>query len=954
MKFEDIKKIDDSMRNKAITKEKRNIEKLTKTGQANSTLVGRRLIFETVDLCMNHVNDWLDSVLTSKIAQNKRYAWKLYDHTEEEKKLKIDIEALTLMANQKIISSMLSSKETTIEHICKEIGTDIDRELLYRHFKKHHNNYLMKLEKGVLSGEKSSLRFINQNIANINKQLEINKYDGLTAEERVKIGFVFYSIFKRETNHILTDTEEPLIKVVNTAQNKRIITPSNTLLEWYKINVNEVLKDEVHYEPVEYIPEDFTTIYSGGYKTIHNPFCKNESSRFFKEAADKDFTRLFNVVNMMQKTAYEIHQKTFEVVDYYYTNEIDIKTEKGGFIIPSRAKSTYEEETDEIKRCKEIEKERKELYKKYSPKSKIITAFNKQYKNEIDELRRHKMAIKRDIVVENTNKGKLSQYSFSIERCAKKMLGKKFYLPIQLDSRGRQYYRPFLNPQSTDFVKGLFNFAEKEDISTDLETDELQQFFIQGANEFGEDKIIDSKKVNWVLENMQDILDCAKNPYDNSAMWRRADKPVMFLQFCFEFQKYLTAVGNNEKSFNTGIIRWSDGKCNGIQHLSAISRDEKAGKLVALIDEDEELIDIYQTVAKGAYETLKNCTKRNVVKFQKEARIKGKKELVDWLRTEDGFEFKAKFLNVAKKWKKMDSIPRDIAKQPTMTIAYNAKDEGRKSQVLSALFDIDQKGGELPFDYTDYDAAAEFMGHLLCYTCTHTMPNVIALMKKIEMLSSIYTKYIINEPIVIDMPYFNFPFIQDYKTEKRRHIQISHKKESYFLYYKDELATTSAAKMRNALPPNTTHDGDACHEFLTAEDLMVNHNVKNFAGVHDSYGVSPKHAKQLNDSVREMFIKLHTENNMFQHYVDCMKKTADAYLEKNIVSFDNELKTLSHLLEIEEISQDEYKESKDKIEASKTSIINDLVMFHEEIDNVKIKTGDLDLESVLTSHRFFS
>ena len=115
--------------------------------------------------------------------------------------------------------------------------------------------------------------------------------------------------------------------------------------------------------------------------------------------------------------------------------------------------------------------------------------------------------------------------------------------------------------------------------------------------------------------------DCYNDPLTNK-WWQEADKPWQALAWCYEWALYSNARQFGEP-FYTHLPCASDGSCNGLQHLSAMLRDEGGGKAVNLLP-SEAITDIYSDVAKRATELLsqqdtllaKQCLEREyVVKY---------------------------------------------------------------------------------------------------------------------------------------------------------------------------------------------------------------------------------------------------------------------------------------------------------------------------------------------------
>lgn len=955
-----IDEIENAMKQKAIEKKKKANQKLLDEGKVKDSIIGRKLISECIKITLPLNEAWFRAVTTNKqIAKNKRYTVNLFENGEP----LIPFETISAIAAEKTLSCLLNTQETTIDFITKKIGKSIDNELLYLHFKKHHKKYLDHLEVNILKNENQSIRFLMENLNTFNRRIDTDKYKHLTSKEQTKIGLVLLENLRRNTGYVLRGKDYfcPLFVTEDNGEGKKRIRPTSTLIEWCKFSIDVITADEVKYEPTTYKPIDFVDFQQGGYKTIVNPLNKTQSKEYLRAVNNEEMGKLYRCVNVLQSTAYEVHTKTFETVDYFYRNGLELKTKSGGDIIPSRAiGNDHITRTEEIENALILKKEQNELYKKHAPKSKIITEFNKKNKAELLIAKSYKAAIKRQIIKENSNKGKLTQYAFGVDQTARALLNQAFYLPSQLDSRGRQYYKPFFNPQSTDFIKGLFTFATKHEISTDLKSDELQEFFCQGANEFGFDKAIDAKKAEWVIENIDKIYNVSQDPLNENSFWREADKPIMFLNFCFEFEKYVKAVNKGETHFKSGIIRFLDGKCNGLQNLSAMSLDKNAGKLVALIDEDLELEDIYQKMAKTSDELLDLFVdKTKVKKYTVKKKVKNETVEKTELRVELNGVTSAMLeekLIYAKKWRKFKGIPRDIAKQPTMTLAYNSKRMGRMEQVFSALTELGEKGKDVHFDYSEFKSGSGVMADLMADSSKIVMPEIISMMRKMEAAVKLFCKYTTDTAVTIKSPYFNYPFVQRYMKTKRERIKVSHEGTEYYVSTEVELdSKISIEKMMNAIIANLTHMFDVTHEMMTVYEMDKLVENIDFCAVHDSFGTSPKYSKITGRVIREQFVKLHTENCGFSILKDGLISSSKGYFNKEIskvLSEDNK-RQITSILEASEVSDIEYY----------TQLVTELELqeirssekeLKEEMDRIILKKGDLDLNSVLTSHRFFS
>lgn len=160
----------------------------------------------------------------------------------------------------------------------------------------------------------------------------------------------------------------------------------------------------------------------------------------------------------------------------------------------------------------------------------------------------------------------------------KRLAGQDFYLPVNLDFRGRIYYRTsWVTPQADDFGKALLKFPsnERDGFLHPPELDEVFAVHFTGLT--GNDKVpLAQRMVEWgALASGEPIMfDGASSPHTLQA----------------HRKLYLTGEWDS-------IPIQLDGTCNGLQHLSALMRDEVGAAEVNLTAGGSSPRDIYGKVA---------------------------------------------------------------------------------------------------------------------------------------------------------------------------------------------------------------------------------------------------------------------------------------------------------------------------------------------------------------------
>lgn len=166
------------------------------------------------------------------------------------------------------------------------------------------------------------------------------------------------------------------------------------------------------------------------------------------------------------------------------------------------------------------------------------------------------------------------------------------YFPHMLDFRGRMYPIPVgLQPQGDDFARGLLEFSEGRPITES--NGGAGWLAINLATQFGVDKIDYEGRIAWVEEREAVWRRIAHNPIGCLDEWATADKPWAALAAIYDWVGFLE-VGFGYVSHAPVSV---DGTCNGIQHLSAMTRDRVAGEHVNLVP-GAKPNDIYKHVAK--------------------------------------------------------------------------------------------------------------------------------------------------------------------------------------------------------------------------------------------------------------------------------------------------------------------------------------------------------------------
>jgi hypothetical protein len=401
------------------------------------------------------------------------------------------------------------------------------------------------------------------------------------------------------------------------------------------------------------------------------------------------------------------------------------------------------------------------------------------------------------------------------------------YLDYGCDRRGRVYSEQQLNYAREDHVRAMFEFERDEPLGDDgLSWLEIHLANCEGSTE----KETWSERQLWVKKHTDRILEIAADPEGTFDLcgslpgWRDADKPFAFVAACIEFSR-----GRKDpQGFMTRLPIGFDGTCNGIQHLAMLSRDEKAGRLVNLIDTDAPK-DIYKVVTNYIMQMLEDEDPR--------PRSDNKKINDAWC-----YEWWRERLSGLS-----DKNKRKLFKNPTMTFPYSATPEGRGDAIVDVYKEL-FKHNKLT---EPLDQARNFLAKAVRVACEDKLKGPVRIMRYVRELAL----HRLRQGKFLEMrSATGFPFINMYHEPNVIDIDL----DSFGLrstVADGALPETRDVKILNAASPNFIHFLDATHLMLTV--LAANKEGIDILPVHDSYSCLAPRAARLGRIIRAQMAMLH-------------------------------------------------------------------------------------------------
>jgi DNA-directed RNA polymerase len=457
----------------------------------------------------------------------------------------------------------------------------------------------------------------------------------------------------------------------------------------------------------------------------------------------------------------------------------------------------------------------------------------------------------------------------AIEALAERNLNNAFYHLYNVDFRGRIYPNTaFLHEQSSDNAKGLLLL----DTPVPLGENGYYWLCVHTANMWGNDKVSLDDRVGWVQENMEEILNYANTPlkYDN---WMDADKPLCFLACCQE----ISMLSHWHGEGNATDI---DGSNNGVQHLVAMSKDEKIAPLVNLVPQ-ELPGDVYMFIAEHTIDEIvkqaavvKQADKDKFAGFFAEwkEQLKGLRELPE--RTERSrlaWQNFGKFKNhnyqyiqdsMPTYWSKITDkkVWRKTLKRNVMTLAYGGTARGMGQQI------IDDTRGLSEYHRDMHDSWGYKLGRVVHSLCYDKLPGPAKMLGMFEQLALQENDK--DKPIAYEQIVTGFPFVHSYREPEKKRVLLYYGEDQIKLNIQIwQEATLKKSKQKTGASPNIVHSLDAVHLTMVVHDADYEVTV-----VHDSFGCHAGNMGHMFEHVRHKFVELY-DMNPLNHIMSQMDAT---------------------------------------------------------------------------------
>jgi DNA-directed RNA polymerase len=439
-----------------------------------------------------------------------------------------------------------------------------------------------------------------------------------------------------------------------------------------------------------------------------------------------------------------------------------------------------------------------------------------------------------------------------------------FWLPHNLDFRGRIYPVPHFNHQRADHIKALFQFSKGEPLGENGAA--WLSVHLANCGDFDKmSKATFDDRLQWVEDNEGFILSVGEDPYATIDQWKEADSPFMFVAACIDYYNWVQSGFSDDYCSHLAVAL--DGSNSGLQHYAAALRSAEEAALVSLTPCDKPA-DLYQTVADKVVDEAT-------------------------LEAEQGDPMAALCLKAG--------IDRSLVKRNVMTFAYSSEQFGFRQQLMEDLMrplneevflGLKDANPYASFrkDTTDLDGGFNASGYLAARVWKAVTATVTKATEGMDYFKKLAATLAHERlPLIWTTP-LGLPVMHKYSVWETKTVKL-------FLYDRSMPVTNAGTndkitedgegvirrvqlnlrtkpldridkdKARSAVAPNVIHSMDGSHLLLTVLN-SADEGLTDFALIHDSFGTHAGKTARFFDIIRESFVEMYDNYCPFEETRD--------------------------------------------------------------------------------------
>lgn len=803
------------------------LERQVKNGEIADNAVAKPLVTTLHPKLTERLNEWLAEMNKPKRGAKPKALEFLRG---------ISAESAALITIKIVLGTLTDSTKASIQAVAVSIGKAIEDETRFgrirdqeiKHFKKHVDEQLKKRVGTVY--KKAFLQVVEADMLS-KGLLGGDVWSSWKTEDYMFTGIKLIELLIEATGLVVVEQTPGH----NEVYSNEMVQLAPEYVEVLSKRAGSLAGISPMHQPTVVPPKPWTSVAGGGYwSNGRRPLAliRTHTKKALRRYEDVEMPEVYKAVNLAQNTAWRINKKVLavvnELVNWKHCPVADVpQVEREE--LPQRPDDI---DTNEVAR-KAWRKEAAAVYRK------------------------DKARISRRISME-----------FMIAQANKFAGHKAIWFPYNLDWRGRVYAVPMFNPQGNDMTKGLLTLAKGKPVGLDG----FYWMKIHGANCAGVDKATFPERIKFIEDNHGNIMASAADPLNNT-WWAEKDSPFCFLAFCFEY----AGVVNHGLNYTSSLPLAFDGSCSGIQHFSAMLRDEVGGRAVNLLPSDT-VQDIYGIVAAKVNEVLRQHVINGTADEMETVTDKETGEITERMTLGQA--------TLAGQWLAY-GVDRKVTKRSVMTLAYGSKEFGFREQIMEDTIRPAMDNGK-GLMFTNPNKAAGYMAKLIWEAVSVTVVAAVGAMNWLRSAAKLLaaevkdkkTKEVLRKRCAIHwVTPDGFPVWQEYRkpTQKRLDLMFLGKFRMQPTYNTNKDTGIDAHKQESGIAPNFVHSQDGSHLRMTVVHAYEKYGIESFALIHDSFGTIPADAGSLFAAVRETLVSTYEESDViadfYEQFADQLHET---------------------------------------------------------------------------------
>lgn len=805
----------------------KNLQRQMERGELADNAVSKPLLSTLVPRIAEAMSNWREKVLADFKEKGGRLEV-AYGLTEN-----VDPQVAAVITLKTIMAKLVKPESSIFQHVASAIGRNIEDELRYGRIRQQEREHFERTIRENLNKragatyKKAYMQAVESSMLSEGSLKDV--WGSWSPTDCIYVGTKLIALTIESTG--LLKLERPYAG--DTQRDAQFLTFTEEYAEMLSKRAYNLAGMAPVYQPCVVPPKPWTSIAGGGYWAKGRrplPLIRLNSRSAMERYEHVAMPDVYASVNAIQNTAWKINRNVLKVV-----NEMSGWKHCPVDDIPQAdpmKPEEYQGNPEDAEALKSWKRMAAGIYRK--------------------EKARQSRRLSMEFILQQANK--FDQF-------------KAIWFPYNMDWRGRVYAIPMFNPQGNDLQKGLLTLAKGKPIGKEG----FYWLKIHGAN-CASQRLADGKKtdkstfeqrIKWVEDNSQHIIESAKDPLGYT-WWTEMDSPFCFLAFCFEYY----GVMKHGLSYVSSLPIAFDGSCSGIQHFSAMLRDEVGGHAVNLTNSGQ-VQDIYDIVAQRVIEILKVDV------------VSGSENSVKILENKKTGEVTEKRIlgsrTLAEQWLAF-GVDRGVTKRSVMTLAYGSKEYGFADQVFedTVMPAIDSGKGSM---FVDPSQASRYMAHLIWEAVSKTVVAAVEAMKWLQSAAKLLAAEVkdkkTNTILKPCMPVRwvtpdGFPVWQEYRKKDTVRLDMMFMGSIRLqpTVNRGKKKELDKHKQESGIAPNFVHSQDGSHLRMTVLYAHRKYDIESFAVIHDSFGTIPADAGKLFKAVRETMVQTYEHNDVLQDFHD--------------------------------------------------------------------------------------